>query len=130
MQLCLYFTLLQKVMYQTSLFQHEMFKKWMEIVREKGCLFSGRIVCPNGDKYHIGDPDKELQYWDKEVSKVKRKSMDWLKDPSTLKKLETQFVALKQKQATYETPFVVRHFIGERASMGSYPTRSSIQGHW
>ena len=105
-------------MNQTSLFNHEYFKNWQTLVTKNGGKFSGRIVFPSGHSYHVGDPKIELQYWENEVQKIKRKSLDSIREPTTLKKLETPFCEIKQKQATYDAPFVVRHFIGDNGRYG------------
>ena len=96
-------------------FHHEKFIEWNNWIKSLG----GTVYCvvnyPGKHSMSVGDPKIGGLLFGKEASKAKRRSMEWVKDPSSLQKLSRPIKGMNQKVSTLDAPKVLRHFIGEQS---------------
>ena len=99
-------------------FDHQGFKTFFTELINRGYKFIGVIEGADGSVRTFGDKQVGLQLLSREISNEKRKSNDWLGDPSDLKKLRVPMSQFKGNDAQTEAPAVLRHFIGKDRKYG------------
>ena len=99
-------------------FLHCGFKAWYTDVVANGGQLSIVVNFGESKTFQIGDPETGINMFDRIIKSKKRKSMDWLGDPSCLKKLRVAISDMKPNDSLVEAPLVLRHFIGEKAQYG------------
>ena len=96
-------------------FHHERFIDWNKTVETLG----GTVYCvvdfPGKHFSSLGDPKMAGILFEKKLFKAKRRSMEWVKDPSSLPKLSRPIKGMNQKVSNLEAPKVLRHFIGDKS---------------
>ena len=80
--------------------------------------FSFCIQQKHGAYAHHGDPELGQKVLSDIMKKRNRSSMDWVKDPSSLKKLRKPLDLLGPKELVSEAPRVLKHFMDEKSKYG------------
>ena len=95
-----------------SPFKTPTFKNWLNEVRPNWDRVS--IVLSKGSDYdHFGDPEMRFHVLSKVKSDKKRKSGEWIGDPSTMNKLKMPLSKMLQKDVKHHAPYILKHFHGD-----------------
>ena len=100
-------------------FDDQSFKTWYNKVVGRGAVLAIALKFPSQTDFnYIGDAEVALKAWNETLNKKKRKSLDWMGNPSLVEKLCKPLSHMKQQDATIEAARVLRHFIGKTGQYG------------
>ena len=99
-------------------FEHHGFKIFFTELIDRGYKFIGVIEGADGSVRTFGDKQVGVQLLSREISIEKRKSNDWIGNPSDLKKLRVPMSQFKGNDAQTEAPAVFRHVTCKEGKCG------------
>ena len=102
-----------------NVFSDERFLAWSRDLSDKfGAQLSVVVKFPTGDYVRHGCDEIGFDILSDILTNKKKISMDWVKDPKSLKRLKMPLSHMKQPHVLSEAPHVLRHFIGHKTKYG------------